>query len=323
MFSLIYAGEYFFLNGNFEYPFTVYFFYYYPVLFPSVGMFIGVSGFVFTVLEVYIAVLVLYSIFFFLIISRPAGHGPRSGYLKTPAVFYALTTSAAFLATIAATALEQSFSVPILGQTGVLPTYVPVYVNYLSLIYAPFAEELAFRILPLGLFSFLLVIRAGRNLLSHSVVTETGSRMGRPGYRPVMDAFMAIIVPGHVRRKYAIKETWMDWALIIITSLLFGYAHFYFGDWAWGKMISATVTGFFLAFGYLKFGAYMDIPMHFFFNGTLILFALYGINVYTVSLLAASGILALIAGLYWILFMVKSIARRGVPGESGKYYPFP
>lgn len=248
-----------------------------------------------------LVMVVLYSIFFSTIIYL--GITKRKGpIIDNPIVFYGGIATFAYMVSFIITVIEMALGVSIGG--GSLDTALQghPYLMFMQFIYAPFAEELGFRIIPLGLFSVYLVRRA-RNL----------GTTGR-------DAALSFIIPGVVRKKYGISLTFWDYLLIIITSILFGLAHFLSGTWDPGKIISAAFVGVVLAFGFLKFGLFIDIPMHWFFNGFTTLYVVYPplTDAWSISVLwiLFSGI----AGLLFVYFVFSERKKKtrlsGPPPDS-------
>ncbi len=225
---------------------------------------------------VLIVLFILYGLIFASMI-RENGAKKGRDVLDTPIGYLVTVGSAIFLVVYIITVIETSTNTPIGGGGITSQLKSNPVLGYLGLIYAPFVEELGFRILPLGLFCFLLV-RAHRS-----------NEYGAP---PLSDALLAIVIPGKIREKWNISWGWLDWVLIFATSALFGYAHIFFGAWDWGKFIPVFITGIGLAVGFLKFGAYVDIPFHWIFNG-----------IFTIIYLEPS--LTLFAGLFglWVEFV--------------------
>jgi membrane protease YdiL (CAAX protease family) len=59
----------------------------------------------------------------------------------------------------------------------------------------------------------------------------------------------------------------VEWVLILLTSLVFGLAHFLAGSgWEAGKVSTAFLAGFVFAIMYVAYGAYASILLHWFFN---------------------------------------------------------
>lgn len=206
--------------------------------------------------------------------------GKEKHILDTPTGYYAATSSAMLLLITIITLIETFLNTPI-GGSGVDQGFQQApFQTYFQVIYAPFAEEIGFRIIPLGILTFFLVYMKSYNF---------------------KDSLISIAIPGIIRKKYNMHFTAYDWTLIIITSAIFGYAHIYFGAWDWGKFVPTFITGIVLAIGFLKFGLYVDIPMHWFFNGFLTLYVL------EPSLLIASGVAILwiyFAGIVGLIFII-------------------
>jgi hypothetical protein len=117
---------------------------------------------------------------------------------------------------------------------------------YFQLIYAPFVEELEFRILPIGIY---LAIRYYLQKRDYKI-------------------WEVFLVPGKLMKKFHRKLDLYDWIMIFGTSILFGYAHYAYGDWSLSKIPQAALGGFAFAIGFMIFGPFVDIPMHFLFDGT-------------------------------------------------------
>ena len=166
--------------------------------------------------------------------------------LDKPIVFYGAMSAFALTVTVILTLTLEGANIPIGGSslTSLLDNHP--FETYLSLIYAPFAEETGFRLIPLGIMSVLLLSR----------------------YKPEkLDYLKAFFIPGHMRKKYNQKFGYIEYSMIAATSILFAYAHVAYGLWSWGKIITVLPVAVVLAVGFLKFGIYMDIPIHWLFNG--------------------------------------------------------
>ena len=123
-----------------------------------------------------------------------------------------------------------------------------------------------------------------------------------------------MVIPGVIKKKHGIKFGKADYILITITSLLFGYAHIFFGAWDWGKFVTAALVGFILAFGFLKFGLYVDIPIHWMFNGFLEVQIL---NPNIVVLIVIAFIWIFVSGISAIILLILIfIKRKGKINEN-------
>lgn len=203
-----------------------------------------------------IPMMILYSIFFTAMLYL-GFKKPHERLVDNPIFLYGGLASFGYLMSILITIIELSLGVQIGGTSIETGIEKYPYLSFIQLIYAPFVEELGFRILPLGLFSVFIV------------ATAKGLGTTRK------DAILSFLIPGVIRGKYGLKLTKGDYILVTITSILFGLAHFLSGAWDPGKIISAALVGFILAFGFLKFGLFVDIPMHWFYNGFSTLYIVY------------------------------------------------
>jgi len=153
-------------------------------------------------------------------------------------------------------------------QTGSLnfPATTSPYNILLNLAYAPIDEEIAFRITTIGipLALFLLVsYRSDPHLvgvkkkIGFIVLTLFSPELAKSklGHKTV--AANGII--------HGISV--LEWALIIVSSVMFGAAHFLAGSgWDIGKVSTAALAGFVFAIMYVSYGAYADILLHWYFD---------------------------------------------------------
>ncbi len=228
-------------------------------------------------------VFILYGIFFALMVWVGIRSGSRS-WLKNPISFYSSVIPAAYGLVFVSTLFELATSIPIGGtfiNSGLKTT---PYLVFTQLIYAPFVEELGFRIIPLGLLSVLLFAYR-KNITSGK------------------DALYAFFMPGLFRKKTGAKIGWLEWTFILLTSATFGYAHAAFGAWGWGKIITAALAGFFLALGFMEFGFFVDIPMHWFFNGTTTMLLL-PVGVGTIAAVYVYILLIFVMGVVSLIYFV-------------------
>ena len=133
---------------------------------------------------------------------------------------------------------------------------------YYQLIYAPIIEETEFRIIPLGLYLFLRY-------------RFTGVKSS------ILDTFL---YPGNILRRTGRKLDRFDFLFILITSFLFGLAHYVYGGWSASKIPQTFMVGIFLGFGFMLFGPFVDIPMHFLFDGVATISLLPGDHSYGLAL---------------------------------------
>ena len=153
-------------------------------------------------------------------------------------------------------------------QTGSLsfPAQTSPYNILLNLAYAPIDEEFAFRITTIGipLALFLLIsyrsdprLRGVKKRVGFLLLTLFSPELAksRLGYKTV--AANGLI--------HGISL--LEWALIAVSSIVFGAAHFLAGSgWDVGKVSTAALAGFVFAIMYVSYGAYADILLHWYFD---------------------------------------------------------
>jgi len=247
-----------------------------------------------TVYNVVLVMVILYVLFFAVMLITSFFKNQDRTLSSNSTIFYGAMTTFGLFLSLVVIAIERNFGIPIGG--GGIVNNSEKYLSYINLIYAPFVEELGFRIIPLGIYAMVLVSL----------------------YRPFKkDVLLSFLAPGYVRRKYGLKLGWVGYALIIITSAAFGYAHVLFGVWDWGKFLQAALVGVILAFGYLEFGIFVDVPMHWFYNGVL---TLNYIAPGTAPFIDIASIWFLFSGVVATLFLVLFLVKR-VSSGAGKSAP--
>ena len=140
------------------------------------------------------------------------------------------------------------------------------YVILAELSFAPIQEEFAFRItsigIPLAIILLILYrsdqrISGAKNKLKLFVLTMLSPERGKASL-----GYSNIAANGFPR-----GISWAEWALILLTSAVFGLAHFLSGGgWEIGKVSTAFLAGFVFAIMYVSYGAYASILLHWFFN---------------------------------------------------------
>jgi len=153
-------------------------------------------------------------------------------------------------------------------QTGNLnfPAQTNPYYILLNLAYAPLDEEFAFRITTIGIPVALFLLVAYRSdprlagfkrRISFFLLTLFSPELAksRLGHKTVAaNGVLRGISP-------------LEWALILVSSVMFGIAHYISGGgWEIGKVTTACMAGFVFAIMYVSYGAYADILLHWFFN---------------------------------------------------------
>ena len=153
-------------------------------------------------------------------------------------------------------------------QTGSLnfPAQTSPYNILLNLAYAPIDEEFAFRIttigIPLALF-LLVAYRSDPHLV---------------GFKKRVGFFLLTLFSPELAKSRLGHKTVaanglihgisvLEWALIAVSSIVFGVAHYIAGSgWDIGKVSTAALAGFVFAVMYVSYGAYADILLHWYFD---------------------------------------------------------
>jgi hypothetical protein len=176
-----------------------------------------------------------------------------------------LISSMLFTAVTAIFLLQESVGIPT-GQP-LFPENTPSQEIFLDLAFAPVAEELGFRLIPMGLIITLYVFMAGKNIAGKRLKLFVTALFYPDGAKRM--AGLRNISEHGIRHGISVGE----WAMILIISLIFGYAHVISGiGWEIGKITSATLTGFFLALIYLAYGFEAPVLLHWFLNYYLFFF---------------------------------------------------
>ena len=120
----------------------------------------------------------------------------------------------------------------------------------------------------------------------------------------------------------------VEWVLILLTSLVFGLAHYLAGSgWEAGKVSTAFLAGFVFAIMYVAYGAYASILMHWFFNSYFTVLSAaetaYGGIFNQISNLAyytnlLGGEVILVVFLLFTAFRLGNYFAKRVSGQAGK-----
>jgi hypothetical protein len=224
-------------------------------------------------------------------------------------------SSALLIMVLATQGLQEAVGVP----TGTIE-FEDTYRELFELTYSPIFEEVMFRISPYMLYSILMTIRSlpdSRGLkasatIKRLILSAASPDRGREASRPsiVRDGF---------RRGISSSE----WALAILTSVIFGLAHYLSGSgWEIGKVTSSSIVGLAFFLSYLAYGFYAPILLHWFFNYYFYVYEVaaetYG-GVFkilenavslSVQVFGVSVLLAISAYLLWMILHSKSGARE-------------
>ncbi|MDH5461046.1 MAG: CPBP family glutamic-type intramembrane protease [Candidatus Bathyarchaeota archaeon] len=210
--------------------------------------------------------------------------------------------------------------------TGEIPIDPNLFLTFFRVAYAPFVEELSFRVSSIGFLLILYLFVVGREQLAK---LSTGQ---------ILKLIIIIpLYPDKAKRWLGVKTvrdhgiraiSAFEWIMIIITSVVFGIFHYlYGGGWGPGKITTATLDGLVFGLTYLMYGAQAPILLHWFFNYYLWFitqpeFALqYYPNIYPVFLIAWLGILIL-GCLGFATFITIGISKimKKTPSKETIYY---
>lgn len=184
---------------------------------------------------------------------------------------------------------------------------------FLDLAYAPFIEEVAFRLVPIGLLVVFYVFLLGRSVKGVSV---SGSR--------VKLFFLAFVYPEGAKKMVGLPNVGehgvlkgisvIEWVMIIVTSVIFGSAHLISPiGWEVGKITSTFVQGFFFAVTYVAYGFEAPILLHWYFNYYFYFFdpsVAEGFFPSTIGLLSVIEIIILLVGIFgWVAFAVAGFRK--------------
>ena len=227
--------------------------------------------------------------------------------IETSNGFFSMMAPVLLILSIIITAAEEAANIPIVGQGTVVTA---AYSSFVNLIYAPFVEEFGFRILPLGILTFIPFILHVRQ--PAKVVGDKAKYL----VSPVKSFFLYLVSPGYFRSRYGGRNRGVDLILILVTSALFAYAHVYYGAWSWGKLFPTFMDGIILAVGYLKFGLYVDIPLHWFINDFA---GLELVDPFSLGFLVFVLIWCMVAFVIGLIYSIPSIKRFFRTSQSTRY----
>lgn len=175
------------------------------------------------------------------------------------------------------------------------------FTTILSLAWAGVFEEISFRLLIIGIPMIFVVLV--RYLMQQKNDSETNKLIPADRVKVLDDAekIRRWDIPLAIRGKYK-KISYPEWTLIIISSTLFGFAHWekWTGSWGAWKIVQAGVAGIFLSYAFVKYGIESAIFIHVsnnvliglaVFSGTVGANWIAGISGFVISCLWAVGVL--------------------------------
>jgi hypothetical protein len=172
-----------------------------------------------------------------------------------------IINSMTLIAIVAINSIQEAGGIP----TGTSPIQGEPFLDFLELSYSAVAEEIGFRLVPIGAFLVIYLLINKKKEVTFSLKQK------------IKLLFIAILFPDKAKRiagaktvkEHGLREgiSVSEWGMLIFTSLVFGFAHFNPGvSWELGKISSAAVAGLAIGLSYLVYGAHASIIMHWFFN---------------------------------------------------------
>lgn len=186
----------------------------------------------------------------------------------------------------------------ILFSTGTSPTApnfgaAPWYLNVFGFVYAPVWEEIAARVILIG--------------LPLMVVARLSGKMDRPWWK--------YLTGGNMQMKPVTVF------FLIISSVMFGLGHWLAGSgWGFWKIFPAAIAGLFMGYLFLKKGLFAAIIFHFAIDSQAILILSPSSNTAVISFLLLVDVFWMIVGaiffVYYLLVMLGYITSRNLLPKS-------
>jgi hypothetical protein len=149
-------------------------------------------------------------------------------------------------------------------QTGGLSFENPV-LGFLSVSYAPFVEEVSFRITTIGLLDGLYLVWRTRRYSQYESMKGALRLLTTAMWKP--EKAKQLLGLRTIRDHGVRGISRLEWVTLLLTSGVFGAAHYlYGGGWEIGKISTAMLSGLVLGYVYLRYGAYAPVLLHWFFN---------------------------------------------------------
>jgi len=173
-----------------------------------------------------------------------------------------ITSSMMLIAVILIQSLQEAGGVPT-GQPR-LPDNPFEFLFDVS--YAALAEEIGFRVIPIGAFLIIYLFWVRRK---NGVPLSRGQRLKLFLTAPLFPDEAKRMVDVRTVGDFGIKGgiSLGEWIMVFFTSIIFGLAHYLFGGgWEIGKITSVLVVGLAMGLTYLLYGFQAPILLHWFFN---------------------------------------------------------
>lgn len=173
-----------------------------------------------------------------------------------------LITSMMLVAVIAIHSFQEAGGIP----TGEPPLPDNLFQALFELSYAALAEEIGFRVTPIGAFLIIYLSWAARE---NAVSLSSWQRLKLFFTAPLFPDEAKKIVDVKTVGDFGVKGgiSLGEWIMVFFTSTVFGLAHYLAGGgWEIGKITSASAVGLAMGLTYLLYGVQAPILVHWFFN---------------------------------------------------------
>jgi len=193
---------------------------------------------------------------------------------------------------------------------------------FLLLAYAPLTEELGFRLVPLGIFTAVLVLSARMKTRVNGVKLFVVSFIYPEGAKRMVG------LPNVTDHGFWRGISHGEWAMILIASSVFAYAHIATGiGWEIGKVSSVFVQALFFGVVYIAYGFGAPILMHWFFNYYLYFFDPIVLSTWfpsTEPVIAVVELVLLALGIGgWVVLAFTAVRRRWKRMKGKEVVPAP
>ncbi len=219
------------------------------------------------------------------ILRSSLNNGPKSIFGNTLSTI-AATFSSLLLIILFITLLQESSGI----GTGSLPETDPPILMLISNSIAPIEEEIVFRVATLGTITILLLFIRGVDFNPFKVLWHPANHISGLGNK---------------------ADTKVIYLSILITGVLFGYAHIAFGaGWEIGKVTTSSLAGIILGLVYFFYGFPGAVLLHWSFNYFLDSFYYFDGTVIEIGLSYFTDFVIIILGLASILFFLIYVLQK-------------
>ena len=246
-------------------------------------------------------------------------------YMKSSLFALPVLSSLTYIAVDSIHTLQKSHGIPI----GKPPLPEDPLLAFFGLCLSPLAEEITYRILPLGVFLAVRLLTLAKD--------QESLMAGKNRLKVCLTAFVS---PEDAKRELGLKTieesgfrkgiSRDEWVMILFTTVFFALSHYFFtSTWDVGKIASTFVQGLIWGLAYLTYGIQAPILLHWFFNLYLYTYALAAIvhpNLSSLSFLSGKltsglGVLGFLTFAYWCareLTGTWTLSLKTVLSSAGK-----